>query len=107
MAARKRSNANTSETKQPKDDLEQALDAIDEVNAENAADAKAEEDSLTLFVKNHSPNMIFEPASSTRLEALAVTQIDCINALEKRTVLSNIAQLGGRFNHLEVVQHDH
>ena len=62
-------------------------------------------DSLVIKVKSTSPQRHYEVASRTWIEPHAVTLIQCKSALQKRTTLSNLKQMGGRNNKFEVI-HD-
>ena len=62
-------------------------------------------DSLVIKVKSNSPQRHYEVASRTWIEPHAVTLIQCKSALQKRTTLSNLKQMGGRNNKFEVI-HD-
>ena len=62
-------------------------------------------DSLVIKVKSTSPRRHYEVASRTWIEPHAVTLIQCKSALQKRTTLSNLKQMGGRNNKFEVI-HD-
>ena len=76
--------------------------------AESLAKHAAEpsyKDSLVIKVKSTSPQRHYEVASRTWIEPHAVTLIQCKSALQKRTTLSNLKQMGGRNNKFEVI-HD-
>ena len=76
--------------------------------AESLAKHAAEpsyKDSLVIKVKSNSPQRHYEVASRTWIEPHAVTLIQCKSALQKRTTLSNLKQMGGRNNKFEVI-HD-
>ena len=76
--------------------------------AESLAKHAAEpsyKDSLVIKVKSTSPQRHYEVASRTWIEPHAVTLIQCKSALQKRTTLSNLNQMGGRNNKFEVI-HD-
>ena len=80
-----------------------------ETETVQAAPATATEpsykDSLVIKVKSTSPQRHYEVASRTWIEPHAVTLIQCKSALQKRTTLSNLKQMGGRNNKFEVI-HD-
>ena len=80
-----------------------------ETETVQAAPATATEpsykDSLVIKVKSNSPQRHYEVASRTWIEPHAVTLIQCKSALQKRTTLSNLKQMGGRNNKFEVI-HD-
>lgn len=76
--------------------------------AESLAKHAAEpsyKDSLVIKVKSNSPQRHYEVASRTWIDPHAVTLIQCKSALQKRTTLSNLKQMGGRNNKFEVI-HD-
>ena len=76
--------------------------------AESLAKHAAEpsyQDRLVIKVKSNSPQRHYEVASRTWIEPHAVTLIQCKSALQKRTTLSNLKQMGGRNNKFEVI-HD-
>ena len=70
-----------------------------------AATEPSYKDSLVIKVKSTSPQRHYEVASRTWIEPHAVTLIQCKSALQKRTTLSNLKQMGGRNNKFEVI-HD-
>ena len=75
-----------------------------ELRAKHAAEPSYK-DSLVIKVKSTSPQRHYEVASRTWIEPHAVTLIQCKSALQKRTTLSNLKQMGGRNNKFEVI-HD-
>ena len=75
-----------------------------ELRAKHAAEPSYK-DSLVIKVKSNSPQRHYEVASRTWIEPHAVTLIQCKSALQKRTTLSNLKQMGGRNNKFEVI-HD-
>ena len=75
-----------------------------ELLAKHAAEPSYK-DSLVIKVKSTSPQRHYEVASRTWIEPHAVTLIQCKSALQKRTTLSNLKQMGGRNNKFEVI-HD-
>ena len=86
-----------------------ATETETETETVQAAPATATEpsykDSLVIKVKSTSPQRHYEVASRTWIEPHAVTLIQCKSALQKRTTLSNLKQMGGRNNKFEVI-HD-